>query len=143
MTTMATGRVQATVGSSEWTEELASQVTMMSSKGVQSAELKLSPADLGPLEVHIDVQNGAASVWFQAAHPATRAALEQSLPQLRDLLASQGMSLSDAGVNRQPSRDPTPTRSTITSLAAVEPVAAVSAVATAASVRLGLVDAYA
>jgi flagellar hook-length control protein FliK len=135
------GHLQASVGSSDWTGEVASHVTLMSAHGIQSADLKLSPAELGPLHIRIDVQDGTASVWFQAAHPATRAALEQSLPQLRDLLSAQGMSLGDAGVNRGPPRDPTPARASGIAPAAVEPAAA--AVAAETPVRRGLVDAYA
>jgi flagellar hook-length control protein FliK len=139
--TVPAGHVQASVGSSEWTGEIASQVTLMSAHGIHSADLKLSPAELGPLHIRIDVQDGTASVWFQAAHPATRAALEQSLPQLRDLLSAQGMSLGDSGVNRGPPRDPTPARSSGIAPAPVEPAAAVVSAET--PVRVGLVDAYA
>jgi flagellar hook-length control protein FliK len=77
----------------------------MVDRGVQSGSLRLSPEHLGPLEVRISVQSDQVSVWFGAAHADTRSALEQALPRLRDLFASQGLSLADAGVFREPPRE--------------------------------------
>jgi flagellar hook-length control protein FliK len=97
--------IRAHVGSGTWTEELAGKLTVMVGRGMQSASLQLSPEHLGPLEIRISVQNEQASVWFGAAHAETRAALEQSLPRLRELLAGQGLNLSDAGVFRETPRE--------------------------------------
>jgi flagellar hook-length control protein FliK len=77
----------------------------MIERGVQSGSLRLTPDNLGPMEVRITVQNDQVSVWFGAAHADTRAALENALPRLRDMFAAQGMSLADAGVFREPPRD--------------------------------------
>ncbi len=96
--------IRAHVGTSTWTEELAGKLTVMIGKGLQSASLQLSPEHLGPLEVRISVQNEQASVWFGAAHAETRSALEHALPRLRELLAGQGLNLSDAGVFREAPR---------------------------------------
>ncbi|MFZ0549234.1 MAG: flagellar hook-length control protein FliK, partial [Steroidobacteraceae bacterium] len=92
------------VGTSAWTDELGTKVTWMAQQGIQSASLQLSPEHLGPLQVNISVHDGQASVWFGAAQPDTRAALQQSLPQLRQLFANQGLTLTDAGVSREPPR---------------------------------------
>ena len=48
----------------------------------------------------------SASVWFGAAHADTRAAIEQSLPRLREMLGASGLSLADAGVFSHTPRDP-------------------------------------
>ena len=53
---------------------------------IQSATLQVSPDHLGPVEVRIDVQSSQVNVSFTAAHPDTRSALEQSIPQLRAML---------------------------------------------------------
>ena len=92
------------VGTSAWTDELGTKVTWMAQQGIQSVSLQLSPEHLGPLQVNISVHDGQASVWFGAAQPDTRAALQQSLPQLRQLFANQGLTLTDAGVSREPPR---------------------------------------
>ena len=84
-----------------------------------------------------------ASVQFGAAHADTRNALENALPRLREMFASQGLSLADANVSREPPRqqqNSTPHPSTSSSsFGGEEGASAVSA----AQVRLGLLDAYA
>lgn len=97
--------LSAAPGSPAWTEELGERLTWMAHRGVDSASLRLSPEHLGPLEIRISVQDGQTSVWFGASHPETRAALEQSLPRLRELLAAQGMTLADASVSREAPRE--------------------------------------
>ena len=97
-----TGELKSLVGSSDWNDELGTHLTWMTQKGLESGSLRVSPEHLGPVEVTISVQNGDASVWFAANHPDTRAALEQALPQLRQMFAGQGMNLADSGVSRQP-----------------------------------------
>jgi flagellar hook-length control protein FliK len=92
------------VGTSAWTDELGTKLTWMAQQGIQSASLQLSPEHLGPLQVNISVHDGQASVWFNAAQPDTRAALQQSLPQLRQMFSNQGLTLADAGVSRESPR---------------------------------------
>src|SRR5262249_7171938 len=76
----------------------------MAQNGNESASLRLSPDHLGPMEVRISMNDGQASVWFGAANAAKRSALNQSLPQLREMFASQGMMLADAGVFKEAPR---------------------------------------
>jgi flagellar hook-length control protein FliK len=87
------------VGSSAWTEELGTHLVWMAHQGITSASLRLQPEELGPLEVKISVHEAAVSVWFGARDPGTRTALEQALPQLKDLFSAQGFNLTDAGVS--------------------------------------------
>lgn len=105
--TRAPTELRAPVGSAAWTEELGTQLTWMSRHGQDSASLRLSPDHLGPVEVRIEVRDGATSVWFGAAHADTRSALEQSLPRLRELFAASGLLLADAGVARDAPRQNT------------------------------------
>lgn len=133
------------VGGSAWTDELGTKLTWMAHQGIQSASLQLSPEHLGPLQVAISVHEGQASVWFGAAQPDTRAALQQSLPQLRQLFASQGLTLADAGVSRESSRGQdrqklARTVTPVTQIAAVSPDSSVAGAAVTGG--LGLVDTY-
>ena len=96
--------IHAHVGSREWSTELGNRLTMMTTHNTQSASLQLTPDNLGPVQVKIDINHNQASVWFTADQADTRAALEQSLPKLRELFAAQGMSLTDAGVFGQRSQ---------------------------------------
>lgn len=98
--------LRSPLGSGAWTDELGAQLTWMVDRGDHVASLRLSPENLGPLEVRIAVREGETSVWFGAASAETRAALEQSLPRLKELLAGSGLSLADAGVFSHTPRDP-------------------------------------
>jgi flagellar hook-length control protein FliK len=51
------------------------------------------------------MKDGEASVMFNATNAETRSALEQSLPRLREMFASQGLVLGDANVGRDAQRD--------------------------------------
>ena len=136
-----THTVHSPVGSAAWADEVGTRVVMMTESGNHTASLKLSPEHLGPLEINITVRDDKASVWFGAAHADTRAAIETALPRLREMFESQGLSLADAGVFREPPREQAAVNDNTTSGErddAVEEAATVSSRA-----RLGLVDAYA
>ena len=91
-------------GQAGWNEALGDRVTWMAGNRIQNAELRLNPAELGPLRVQISMDDGNASVTFTAQHPLTRDAIEQALPRLREMLADQGVSLQNASVSDQGSR---------------------------------------
>ena len=138
---VVTHHVQTPVGGAGWADEIGTRVVMMTESGNHTASLKLSPEHLGPLEISITVRDDKASVWFGAAHADTRAAIENALPRLREMFESQGLSLADAGVFREPPREQPVVKNGTTSTgqgAATDEVATVSSRA-----RLGLVDAYA
>jgi flagellar hook-length control protein FliK len=99
-----------TPGSAGWGDALGERVVFMAGHKVQNAEIRLHPADLGPLRVQVSVDDGTATVHFHAHHPLTRDAIEQALPRLREMLAEQGLtpghtSVSDHGASRHP-QDP-------------------------------------
>jgi flagellar hook-length control protein FliK len=89
------------VGSHEWGRAVAAEVHVLAASGVKEATLRLSPEHLGPVEVRIDLQDTKVNVSFTATHAETRTALEQSVPQLRDMLAGSGLSLGHANVQQE------------------------------------------
>jgi hypothetical protein len=134
--------VQTPVGSAAWADEIGSRLTLMAEHGKQTASLRLSPEHLGPLEIRIAIRDDQASVWFGAAHADTRAAIEHALPRLRELFASQGMSLADAGVFHEPPREQAAhVASAAGGLNESDPDTTTTSVRM--SVKLGLIDAYA
>jgi flagellar hook-length control protein FliK len=140
--TASTARaLHSPVGSQAWANELGTQVTMMTHKGEHTASLRLSPENLGPLEIRIAMREDQASVWFGAAHADTRAAIEHALPRLREMFAAQGMSLADAGVFREPPKQhPSEWRG---GSGNNDPANGTEPVSSAVSVQVGLLDAYA
>jgi flagellar hook-length control protein FliK len=93
--------VATAVGQPGFDQEVGQRVLMLVNGQVRSAELALTPAELGPVKVTIEVRGQDASISFAAASPATRAALEEAMPRLREMFAQQGMNLADAHVGAQ------------------------------------------
>ena len=91
----------ASDGMPGWSDELAGRIAWIARENLQTASIRLSPEHLGHLDVQISVRDGDAVVSFGASHAETRAALEQALPKLREMLASQGLSLAEANVSDQ------------------------------------------
>ncbi|MEX2257888.1 MAG: flagellar hook-length control protein FliK [Woeseia sp.] len=86
-------------GGPGWGDALGDRLMWMTGNKLQSAEIRLSPAELGPLRVQISMDDGAATVNFTAQHPLTREAIEQALPRLREMLGDQGLTLSNVTVS--------------------------------------------
>ena len=84
-----------------WGEEVGSRVKWMVSSQVQSAELKMNPANLGPVEVKISVQNDQTTIHFSAQNGAVREALDAAMPRLREMLGDNGVNLADVDVSDQ------------------------------------------
>jgi flagellar hook-length control protein FliK len=129
------------VHDSRWADAIAHRLVMMAREGESVAQLKLVPVDLGPLDIQITVKDSEASVHFGAAHSETRAALEASLPRLRELLSAQGLQLTNASVSQQSGGKNQPERSS--GPAAVGAVAEDSEIAPSNSVSTALLDIYA
>lgn len=110
----ATPSLQQPVGTPEWNDELGARLAMMLDKGEQLATLRLTPEELGTVEVRISLREGEASVWFGAQAGETRAALEQALPRLRDMFAAGGLGLAHAAVGSETHRDPQRAQSSAT-----------------------------
>lgn len=81
-----------------WGDRIGERVVMLAGQQLKSAEIRLTPAELGPVRVRVSVEDGAANVTFHAQHALTRDALEQALPRLREMLAESGLSLAQADV---------------------------------------------
>jgi len=140
-------KVEAPVGTPAFNDELGGKITWMAtqSQGLQSASLQLSPEHMGPVNVHISVQDGSATVSFNAAHADTRTVLEQALPRLREMFAAQGLTLTDASVSHQSPRGQ-PQKQSVRAIDAIGGVSGDSnatSITSVVSTRLGLVDTYA
>ncbi len=93
--------ISVPVRDSAWGEQIGQRVLLMAGNQARTAEIRLTPAELGPLRVQVEIDDGAAHVTFQAQHATTREAIEQALPRLRELFAENGLSLGQANVGEQ------------------------------------------
>lgn len=93
------------VGSSGWSEAMGQKIVMMASENVQQAELKLNPEGLGPMQVVLSLEKGAADVQFLAHDPQVRDALQSALPRLQEMLNSAGFSLDKVSIDAGSARN--------------------------------------
>lgn len=76
------------------------QLLTMVKQGVQHAEIRLDPPELGHMMVRIQVHGDQTQVQFQVMQHQTKDLVEQAIPRLRELLAEQGMQLTDSNVSQ-------------------------------------------
>ncbi|MGI2172750.1 flagellar hook-length control protein FliK [Shewanella ulleungensis] len=76
------------------------QLITMVSNGIQQAEIRLDPPELGHLTVKIQIQGDQTQVQFHVVQSQTRDLVEQAIPRLRDMLASEGLQLTDSQVSQ-------------------------------------------
>lgn len=85
---------------SGWSEAVVDRVMWLSSQNLKSAEIQLDPAELGRMEVRIDMNKDQAQVTFLSPHAGVRDALEGQMQRLREMFAQQGMTM-DVNVSDQ------------------------------------------
>lgn len=84
-----------------WTQQVTDKVMWMSSQNLKSAEIKLDPAELGRLDIKVDMSQEHTQVTFTSANAGVRESLEAQMHRLRELLAQQGMPDVDVNVSDQ------------------------------------------
>ncbi|MFG0380606.1 flagellar hook-length control protein FliK [Pseudomonas sp. zbq_18] len=83
-------------------EGVVDRVMWLSSQNLKSAEIQLDPAELGRLEVRIELnKDQAAQVTFVSPNAHVRDQLEGQAHRLREMLAQQGMNQVDVNVSDQ------------------------------------------
>ena len=88
------------VGQPQWTDDVGQQVVVMMNAKLETAQLQVTPPDMGPVEISLKIgSDGAAQVSFVAGVAETRQALEQGMPRLSGMLADNGIRLADAQVS--------------------------------------------
>lgn len=83
----------------EWGQALGQRIGWMIGNKLQGAQLRITPAHLGPVDIRISIENNVAQVAFISQHQVVRDALEQAVPRLRDMLESQDLELGDVDIS--------------------------------------------
>lgn len=91
--------INVPVMDTRWGEALGERVMWATGQKLDSAEIRLNPAELGPVKIKIKLDDQQVHVTFTAHHAVTRDAIEQALPRLRDLFSGEGLNLANADVN--------------------------------------------
>jgi flagellar hook-length control protein FliK len=93
--------VRVPVGQSQWGRAVGERVLWLAAQNITSAELRLDPPDLGPVQVRVTMHNDQVNVTFTSNQIAVREALDQSAQRLRDMFSEQGLNLGDVNVSDQ------------------------------------------
>jgi len=91
--------VPVTVGTPQWSQAVGDKVLWLAAQNVSSAEIRLDPPELGPMQVKVSVNQDQASITFTSPHPAVREALDQQLNRLREMFSEQGLNLVNVDVS--------------------------------------------
>ena len=100
MTTNSQSFIPETFGKADWGQGMGKQILWMVNQSISRAEIRLNPANLGPLEVRIEMENDQVNVAFSSRHADVREAVEQALPRLREMLEEKGLNLSNTDVSQ-------------------------------------------
>lgn len=97
-----TTSVDVPVGQAEWGDKVMGKLTWLTANKLSVAEIHLTPPDMGPMEVRVQVQQDQTSITVHAANPAVRDQLELHSHRLRDMLSEQGLNLENFDVADSP-----------------------------------------
>jgi flagellar hook-length control protein FliK len=93
--------IAAPLGEEGWSQAMGDRIMWMIGKGVQSSSIRINPPNLGPIQVHVSVQNDQASVNILAQHGAVKEALEAAIPRLREMLHESNLQLVNVDVSHR------------------------------------------
>jgi flagellar hook-length control protein FliK len=87
---------------SGWSEGIVERVMYLSSQSLKSAEIRLEPAELGRLDIRVNMApDQQTQVTFMSAHVGVREALESQMARLRESFTQQGLGQVDVNVADQ------------------------------------------
>lgn len=103
MASLFTGSPTATphLGGEDFDDAVGARVGWLADQKIGHAHIKITPNDLGPIDVRLQLDGDKVHASFTSAHADVRHALESSLPRLRELLGEQGFQLGHADVGQQ------------------------------------------
>jgi flagellar hook-length control protein FliK len=81
-----------------WPQQFSEKIVWMAKNDQQTAQINITPPQLGPVQITLSLNGDSANVLFASPHAEVRQVIENSLPQLREMLASAGISLGESNV---------------------------------------------
>lgn len=104
--------VASHVRSPQFVNEAAQTMHLAINNKVQQAEIRMTPENMGPIQLQIKMNGTDVSLTIAVQQPDTKQAIELSLPKLREMLADSGMNLGQTNLSQdmsgwqQANRDP-------------------------------------
>jgi len=82
-------------------DTLGPHIQWLAGHKIGQAHIQLNPQNLGPVEVHLQLDGDQLQANFSSTEAEVRQALEHNLPRLRELLEAHGLQLTRSDVNQQ------------------------------------------
>lgn len=86
------------LGDDGFDQAIGTRLGWLADQKIGHAHIRLSPDDMGPVDVRLQLNGDKVHASFSSPHVDVRQALESSLPRLRELLGEQGFQLAHADV---------------------------------------------
>lgn len=86
-------------------DDIGTHVQWLAGQKIGHAHIRISPQELGPVEIRLQLDGDRISAEFSSAQAEVRQALENGLPRLREMLGQHGFQLAHAGVGQQSRQD--------------------------------------
>lgn len=83
----------------QWQKSLTQHIVMFNRQGMQTAEIKLHPQELGSLHIKLDMTDDNINLHMMAAHNMVKGLLESAIPFLRTSLQEQGFTLQQTDIS--------------------------------------------
>ena len=96
-----TPSITAHLHDNKWSQQLSDRVLWLARGDVQNAQINITPAHLGPIQISLSLNGEQMTAHFVSANQEVRQALEDALPRLREMLAGAGINLGQANVGSQ------------------------------------------
>ena len=84
-----------------WAHDFSERIAWVAKNDQQVAQINISPAQLGPVQITLNMNGDQASIAFASPHAEVRKAIEDAMPNLREMLASSGINLGQSNVGAQ------------------------------------------
>jgi flagellar hook-length control protein FliK len=97
----STPTIATTLQDSRWPQEFSDRIVWIAKNDQQVAQINITPAQLGPVQITVNINGDQASINFASPHAEVRKAIEDAMPNLREMLASSGISLGQSNVGSQ------------------------------------------
>jgi flagellar hook-length control protein FliK len=93
--------IPTSIRDQNWASDFGQKIVWLAGNDKHSAQLSLNPAQMGPIEISLNVDKGNVSAAFVSANADVREAIESALPRLREMFASAGIELGQTNVSAE------------------------------------------
>lgn len=100
-TGLATAPQTLNIRDKGWETGFSQNIQWMATKDIKSAQIRISPAELGPIQIDLTMDKDQLNLQLNAHHAITRDTIEAAIPRLRAELGNSGFQQVNVDVGGQ------------------------------------------